>query len=231
VKLTKYGRVQWLGAAVIGLPLIVLLAAIGHTSAAISLGVLWLAIAAFFRDPHREIPSDDGLFVAPADGHVTAVEHIRDCMETQALGCPEAIRVSIFLSVLDVHVNRAPCAMQVKDRRYQKGRFVNAMDPSSGTVNESNTLICQASEEYGGIPLLVRQIAGMIARRIVCEVAPGGRLKRGEQFGMIKFGSRTDFVVPARAEIEINARVGERVYGGVSVLARWRTGRKAQVAP
>ena len=170
-----------------------------------------LALAAFFlwffRDPQRVIPGGPGLVVSPADGKITSIERI----ET-----PDGprTRISIFLNVFNVHVNRAPVAGIVRSVRYQKGAFVNAMDAASADRNEQNICRMQADDGYD---VVFKQIAGLLARRIVFRHQEGERLKRGQRVGLIKFGSRTDLILPARAEMRVE--LGAKVNGGSTVLA------------
>ena len=160
----------------------------------------------FFRDPNRRIPGEAGQIVSPADGVVTAAEYI----ETSA---GSRLRLSIFLSVFDVHVNRAPVGGVVKTVEYRPGGFLNAMKPESVLTNEQTLVVIDA----GGYDISYKQIAGLLARRIVCPVKAGDRLERGQRVGMIKFGSRVDVLLPAEAEPQVKA--GVRVRGGASVLA------------
>ena len=174
--------------------------------------ILPLLLAAFFlwffRDPQRAIPQDPGLVVSPADGKVTEVARI-----TTPDG--ERVRVSIFLSVFDVHVNRSPAAGVLREVRYRKGEFLNAMNPVCAQRNEQNLAILDCPEGY---QISFIQIAGLLARRIVFNKRPGDLLARGERVGLIKFGSRTDLLLPGSAEVLVE--VGERVRGGASVIAR-----------
>lgn len=174
--------------------------------------VLPLLLAAFFlwffRDPRRTIPQEPGLVVSPADGKVTEVARI-------ATPEGERIRISIFLSVFDVHVNRSPVAGTLREVRYRKGEFLNAMNPVCAERNEQNLAIVDCSEGY---QVSFIQIAGLLARRIVFQKRPGDLLRRGERVGLIKFGSRTDILIPGNAEIFV--KYGDRVRGGASVLAR-----------
>ena len=160
----------------------------------------------FFRDPSRMIPAGDGLIVSPGDGLVT---------ETVRIQTPEGERqrISIFLSVFDVHVNRSPIAGVLSTVRYQKGKYLNAMNPASAESNEQNIVTVRGE----GIEVTFKQIAGLLARRIVFNYKEGDRVERGQLVGLIKFGSRVDVVVPAEAELLV--KVGERVKGGSSVLA------------
>ncbi len=167
----------------------------------LSLFFLW-----FFRDPQRVIPSGEGLIVSPGDGLVT---------ETVEINTPEGKRkrISIFLSVFDVHVNRTPIGGVVRRVHYQKGLYLNAMNPASAEQNEQNAVTVRGD----GIEVTFKQIAGLIARRIVCNVNEGDTLERGQRMGLIKFGSRVDVILPAEAEFCVKVR--ERVKGGASVLA------------
>ncbi|MGA7244611.1 MAG: phosphatidylserine decarboxylase family protein [Terracidiphilus sp.] len=160
----------------------------------------------FFRDPQRTVPKDAGLVVSPADGLVT---------ETVRIETPEGPRqrVSIFLNVFDVHVNRSPIAGEVTAVRYQKGKFLNAMNQECAERNEQNIVTVRGE----GIEIVFKQIAGLIARRIVFNHREGDRVERGQRVGLIKFGSRTDIILPAEAEIRV--KTGERVKGGSSIIA------------
>lgn len=174
---------------------------------------IWLL--AFFRDPERLVPDRQGGMVSPADGKVTDIVVLPQC---DLVGGP-AIRVGIFLSVFNVHVNRAPCAGKVSAVYYKKGKFINAMDWSHASEdNESNTLVI--SDVADGRPLVaVKQIVGLIARRIVCSSAVGDVLKRGDRIGMIKFGSRTELYIPQRLAPEVVVTIGQKVCGACDVIA------------
>ena len=161
----------------------------------------------FFRDPVRAIPLGDGLVVSPADGKVTEVLRV-----TAPEG--ESLRLSIFLSVFDVHVNRSPIGGVLREVRYQKGEFLNAMNPASAERNEQNLAVLEADEGY---TVAFKQIAGLLARRIVFNPVPGARLERGQHIGMIKFGSRVDVLLPGNAQLQVKR--GDRVKGGSSILA------------
>ena len=169
----------------------------------------WAASAAslgFFRDPERAIPAVTHGVLAPADGRVTSVEDAVDPFVGQSR------RVSIFLSPLDVHINRAPIAGLVSDIVYTPGRFVAAYDPTAGEVNER----CAVRIQGDAARVTVVQVAGVVARRIVCRVGPGDKLEAGERFGMIRFGSRTDCYMPKGTDVRV--KVGDRVIGGVTVV-------------
>ena len=184
-------------------------AAVGWKVAAIILLALCAGIAFFFRDPQRIPPTDAGVVVSPADGRV--MEVTEETVEGHA-----GRRISIFLSILDVHVNRSPMAGRVGKVEYRRGRFYNAMRSCASVDNEQNVIHLQT--ERGEI--VFKQIAGAIARRVVCWKRPGDEVKLGERIGLIRFGSRMDVWLPQDAEIV--ARPGQHVAGGVSVLARWR---------
>lgn len=175
----------------------------------------WIFALAFFRDPRRSVPEAPGLMVAPADGKVTEVSRL-DRLE--GLDGP-ALKISIFLSVFDVHINRAPCGGHVVRTEYRPGEFLDARHPESGSRNENNTIVIEPHDDLGG-PVIVRQVAGLIARRIVCNVTPGDTLSRGQRIGMIKFGSRTDLVVPADCGLEPAVRINDHVKGGETILLR-----------
>lgn len=160
----------------------------------------------FFRDPERAIPAGPGLIVSPGDGLVT------ETVLFETTDGPRR-RISIFLSVFNVHVNRSPIAGTITVARYQKGKYLNAMNPASAVENEQN--IVTVSGE--GFEVTFKQIAGLLARRIVFVPALGSVIERGERVGLIKFGSRVDVILPAEAELRV--KPGVRVQGGASVLA------------
>jgi len=160
----------------------------------------------FFRDPERAIPQEPDALVSPADGKVTDIS-------TVVVGHEKRLRVSIFLSVFDVHVNRSPIGGVVRDSRYQSGKFLDARSPDCADLNEQNIV----TVEGDGQIVVFKQIAGLLARRIVFHPKVGDRLVRGQRVGLIKFGSRTDVLFDAGARV--NVKVGDRVKGGVSILA------------
>ena len=174
------------------------------------LGIIPVLLAAFFlwffRDPERVVPSGPGMVVSPADGVVTSVGPI-------STPSGEKLRLSVFLSVFDVHVNRSPIAGVVRDVRYQKGRYLNALNPDSADKNEQN-MVSVVGE---GGEVVFKQIAGLLARRIVFNKRVGSRVQRGERVGLIKFGSRVDILLPGNASLAV--KKGDRVKGGSSVLA------------
>jgi phosphatidylserine decarboxylase len=193
-----------------GLSLMVVAAVVAWATHGWVWALLPLLLAAFFlwffRDPQRDIPTGNGLIVSPGDGIVT---------ETVTIATPQGPkqRISIFLSVFDVHVNRSPIAGVLTAVRYQKGQYLNAMNPASADHNEQNVVTVRGE----GFEVTFKQIAGLLARRIVFNFREGSAVERGQRVGLIKFGSRVDLIVPAEASLLVN--VGQRVRGGASVLA------------
>lgn len=177
-----------------------------------ALGIVLLAVAGFvlffFRDPARQIPDDPTAIVAPADGRVMEI------VEEAEQGRPGQ-RMSIFLSIFDVHVNRVPYTGQIVRIQYRPGKFLNAMRAQASTANEQNVV---ALETPRG-PVVVKQIAGFLARRILCWRQEGERVRTGDKLGMIRFGSRVDLWLPAGANFTV--RPGEHVRGGATIVARW----------
>lgn len=184
----------------------------------------WLAIVPavllglvlyFFRDPQREIPQDVDAIVSPADGTIVEVAELDhyDFLEGPA------VRVSIFLSIFNAHVNRAPRAAEVVDMHYKPGEFLDARNPESAIRNEFMWIGFQEPGQPSR-KLVVRAISGLCARRIVCVLRPGAQVKRGEKFGMIKLGSRTELILP-RDEVAVEVQVGQKVQAGSSVLAKY----------
>ena len=165
-------------------------------------------MAFFFRDPRRQPPSEADVVVAPADGRVTRVKRVDDQSERSAT------LVSIFLSPLDVHINRAPISGTITNVDYTRGKFLMATDENASLVNEQNALTIEGQ----GITVVCKQIAGILARRIVCWKSAGEHLTLGERFGLIKFSSRTDLLLPANVRVLVNE--GERVKGGTTIIGR-----------
>jgi len=180
---------------------------------AVVFGLLAAQVVWFFRDPPRTVPQGDGLLVSPADGTVTDITDVDDA---EFIGGP-ARRIGIFLSIFSVHINRAPCAGTVAYIGYHKGKFINALKPESSADNESNSVGLTLTEPAGG-KVLVKQISGAIARRIVCDCKTGDSLARGEQFGMIKFGSRTELFIPRDLPFDIAVTIGQKVKAGTTVI-------------
>ena len=171
---------------------------------------LLLLTMSFFRDPPRRVPTEPNLLVSPADGTVVEISEVD---ENEFLKAP-CHKIGIFLSIFNVHINRSPCDGTVRARRYKPGRFLDARHPDCGALNESNTL------QVGDV--VVKQIAGLIARRIVCQAGTHDVLTRGQKFGMIKFGSRTELYIPKDHVAELKVRLRDKVKGGETIIARTR---------
>ncbi|MAD78929.1 MAG: phosphatidylserine decarboxylase family protein [Planctomycetaceae bacterium] len=214
--LTSHGRREWGFATAVLILLGVPAILIGWWWALIPLGLFWVAVAGFFRDPLGRKPDTDAPhdLVSPADGRISRIERVPHHDATA--GGP-AIVVRIFLSVLDVHLNRAPCDASVESILHVPGRYLDARSGESAKVNEFNLIGLRTDD---GEPIGVRQVSGAIARRIVCPLKPGDRLRRGARFGMIKFGSTTELIVPDRPGAEVLVAEGDRVTGGRTILVR-----------
>ena len=172
---------------------------------------IWAVFALqFFRDPARVPPADADAVIAPADGRIVAVEKVRDEYLER-----EALKVSVFMNVFNVHSNKSPIDGEVKGQWYTPGRFVNADLDKASTENERNAIHIRS--ERGDVTCV--QIAGLIARRILCYVRTGDRLARGQRYGFIRFGSRVDVYLPTTARPEVS--IGQKVTGGRTILARW----------
>ena len=182
----------------------------GLTGPAVFLGALAGYTAWFFRNPHRVVPSGEDLIVSPGDGKVVAIEHE---FESRFLK-DDSIRVSVFLNIFNVHINRVPCSGTIHDVAYQPGKFVAANRPQATIGNEQNALMIR---RHDGRKVLCVQVAGLIARRIVCWASAGEQVEKGERFGLIRFGSRMDLFLPRDSVMKIN--VGDWVKGGASVIA------------
>jgi phosphatidylserine decarboxylase len=192
-----------------GISLLVVAVIVWFGTQWVSLTAIPVLLAAFFlwffRDPEREIPTGEGFIVSPGDGKVEEAEWI----ETTA---GSRFRVSIFLSVFDVHVNRSPMSGNITLMEYREGQFLNAMNAESAVLNEQTLIVI----DDGTHSVSFKQIAGLLARRIVCDLKTGDVVRRGQRMGMIKFGSRVDVLMPA--DVELRVKQGDRVKGGSSVL-------------
>jgi phosphatidylserine decarboxylase len=224
ITLTKYGWPQ-----VVIFPVVILVA-----MAAVALGTpavlqLWVIISievllaailiwilSFFRDPERCCPSDSNLLLAPADGQITDIDKV----ENNVFLGGAALRIGIFLSIFNTHINRAPCNVKVEKITYTKGKYKNALNPESARVNESNELNLVRTDSPHD-RLIVRQISGAIARRIVCKTTKGSELTGGEKFGMLKFGSRTELYVPLRENAKCLVKIGDKVKAGLTPLIKY----------
>lgn len=173
--------------------------------------LLIIFFAYFFRDPNRVIPEGGGLLISPADGKIVAIKQL----DFHPWLNSSAIQISIFLSPLDVHINRIPCTGKIDFVNYKKGKFLAAYNHKASELNEQ-TEIGLTTEN--GTKIVFKQIAGVLARRIVCHLKKEQSVTGGEKFGMIKFGSRTDLIVPLGTQIDV--QIGQRVKGGESVLGR-----------
>ena len=180
----------------------------------IALFLVFLWMLSFFRDPVRNIKQDELTLFSPADGTVTDISYV----DNSVLG-GGAVRIGIFLSIFNVHINRAPCSVSIESVVYKKGKFKNALSGESGLINESNDIVMQRLNEPKE-KLIVRQISGAIARHIVCEAGENAEYHQGEQFGMIKFGSRTELYFPAADNFKVTVEVGSKVQAGLSPLVR-----------
>ena len=173
--------------------------------------LLLAGLLLFFRDPVRKIPADPLALVSPADGKVICVDEAED----PCFGLGKFRRVGIFLSVLDVHVNRSPCDAVIEKVHYSAGEFLDARHLEVDLRNENQTWLLRSARG----PVLVRQIAGLIARRIVAWKQPSEQVQKGEHIGMIRFGSRTDLYIPSSCTVHVSP--GQRVQGGETILASW----------
>jgi phosphatidylserine decarboxylase len=183
----------------------ILSAGLGYFYAAVLFIALTLFVAYFFRNPARSIPSQANLIVSPADGKVVKISP----------GPPSEQTISIFLNIFNVHVNRSPVRGELKQMEYKRGKYKVAYDEEASRVNEQNILTIEGQN----IRVVVRQIAGLIARRVICWKKPGNSLERGELIGLIRFGSRVDIVLPDKVKLRI--RVGDKVIGGSSILGEY----------
>ncbi len=176
------------------------------------LGIVWVGLAMFFRDPARAIPREDGLYYAPADGKVVVVERVNEPIFLQG----EALHIAVFMSITDVHVNRTPGKGVVIFTRHVPGKFIQAFRPEAALENEHNLI----GIEHGRDRFLIKQIAGILARRIVCSVWPDDELEAGDRIGMIKFGSRVELYLPTDCQALIQP--GDVVRTGLTPVARNR---------
>ncbi len=235
MKLTRYGKDVWLPTLLIALALDAVIYVAhsifpdvltgGITFALICvISIVWLALAAFFRDPARTIPADPTLVLSPADGTIRDIELIKnesvECAELRELfHGSDMLRIGIFLSVFSVHINRVPVPFKVAFKHYKKGAFHDARDGAA--IKENESMILGGTSEIDGVeyPVAVKQVSGAIARRIVCPPEKGDFFAKGDQYGMIKFGSRTELYLPCKG-FEVAVKIGDAVSGGTSVLAR-----------
>ncbi len=223
--LTRYGLREWGGGGIVALLLsagFALLISAGFPICGwIGIGATvigWMMLAAFFRSPVRHIPADTAQIISPADGTVRDVEEV-DFNQEPFTG--RALRIGIFLSVFNVHVNRMPSDLDVHCVVYRQGKHLDARSGGCAAQNEAMTVVGTASAAGRKFPLGIRQISGAIAKRIVCSAGPEQHFRRGEIYGMIKFGSRTELYIPTTG-FDVKVHVGDRVYGGETVIATVR---------
>ena len=221
IPIARYGRTEvlWLGLVTVGafgLGLAVLPGGWWYWPGMV-LAVLWAMVSCFFRDPERPIPADVSVLLAPADGKVTDV---REMEESEYLGGP-AVRIGIFLSVFDVHINRVPCSGVVEYVQAHPGKCLNAMRSEAASAhNEAKCLGLRCSNHPAG-KVMVKQITGAIARRIVCQARVGDEFTGGQRYGMIKFGSRTELYIPANEKAEVLVKPGDTARAGRTILVRY----------
>lgn len=220
LRLTKYGRRELVVCSLMAELLIVAVLLVAWrwsfwlALAVIVPAALWGWVLAFFRDPDRTSPKGQGLFLAPADGRVTDITPLG---HDSPLG-REGVQVGIFMSVFDVHVNRAPCDGTIEKIEHRDGGYGDVRHPAAWVANESTTIHMTASYEGRPAPVVFRQVAGLVARRIVTDLKPGEPVLRGQRVGMIKFGSRVELMVPGELAPKVLVAVGDRVVAGQTVL-------------
>jgi phosphatidylserine decarboxylase len=181
-------------------------------------GALFLLVVLFFRDPPRRIPQEPGVLVSPADGKVVEIARLDHDEFVEG----PAVRIAIFLTLFNVHVNRMPCRAKTIRLRYSPGKFLHADHPNASSQNESMWIGLE-QDEAPYRRMVCRQVSGMVARRIVCDLRPGQSLERGQRFGMIKFGSRTELIVPAEG-FDAAVKVGQWVNAGRDIVGRYASG-------
>lgn len=221
IPITRYGLPQVVVLPTIIVAVMAVLFGMGKTHLAIwvaeiVLAIILIFVLSFFRDPYRKIPTDKNILLSPADGTITDIQLVdeQEVMEGKVL------RIGIFLSVFNVHINRAPCDVKVEKITYKKGGFKDARSPLAGSFNESNDLFLTRKQAPFD-KLIVRQISGAIARRIVCNVQAGTDLAGGQRFGMIKFGSRTELYVPESEGVKCLVKIGDKVRAGLTTLVKY----------
>ncbi len=185
--------------------------------------LIWLWVLWFFRDPQRQTPTEGGLFISPADGRVADITPLG---ADGPLG-REAVQIGIFMNVFSVHVNRTPCAGRVESVEHLDGAFMDIRKAEAILKNESTTIRMMHHYDGCDYPIIVRQVAGLVARRIVTDLSPGQSLERGERIGMIKFGSRLEIVVPVELVGEVCVQVGQRAWAGRTILISTNNSEKA----
>jgi len=212
--LSGYAKREWITIIAIGAMMSIAAAACGQWLLIVPVLIVVVAVVAFFRDPHRRPPTQRGLMVSPADGKVSSIHRI-ECYEP--LDAP-AVCVRVFMSVLDVHVNRSPCHGIVASVVHKPGDHINALNPESAEVNESTRIVLIHPTQRHPIAA-VRQVAGVLARTIVCATAPDKVLQRGQRFGIIKLGSTVELYIPETSNPRVVVEQGQSVRAGLTVLA------------
>lgn len=216
--LTRYGLREWGIATIVAVVLVGVALWFGWWWAAIPVAIVWVAFVSFFRDPIRSIPSNvsPGDMISPADGVISAILNVDNHPATDG----PAVVIRIFLSVLNVHVNRAPCSAEVIAKKHTPGKFINAQLPESADVNEQVLLTLKLTEPiFAGEKIGLKLIAGMVARVIVSPLEVGSKMSRGEKIGMIKFGSTAELILPRPEQVKVHVKLGDKVKGGVTFLA------------
>lgn len=181
--------------------------------------VLILAVLAFFRDPHRNIPKEKDILLAPADGKITDIIEVEETEYIKG----QTLRIGIFLSVFDVHINRAPCGGVVEYIKHRPGKCLNALRSEAASAQNEATSVGMECPEHPVRMVIIKQITGAIARRIVCDCRVGDYLAAGERFGMIKFGSRTELFIPKDERAEILVKKGDTVRAGTTIMVRYKS--------
>ena len=225
IPLTKYGMPQVLVYPLINIAVMLVLWLLLRKSAPgwvlaiveILLFIVFVWQLSFFRDPLREVPQGQGFMVSPADGKVSDIEIIDDPDHIDG----KAMRIGIFLSVFNVHINRVPADVRIDGKKYKEGRFINAMSTECSKVNESND-IYMTMTDGSETKLVVRQISGAIARRIVCPIDTGDTFKMGDKFGMIKYGSRTELYFPLDDRFTPIVKIGDKVRAGLTKVVQYQ---------
>lgn len=216
--LTRYGFREWFLATIVAVIIAGVFLWLTWWWAIIPIAIVWIAFVSFFRDPIRRIPSNTspGDMISPADGVVSAILHVDNHPATEG----PAVVIRIFLSVLNVHVNRAPCSAEIIAKKHTPGKYINAQLPESADVNEQMLLTLKLADPvFAGETVGLKLIAGMIARRIVSPLEVGSNMTRGEKIGMIKFGSTAELILPRPEQVKVHVKLGDKVKGGMTFLA------------
>jgi len=220
IRLTKYGRRELIACTAVAGSVCALLVVLSigiswlFLPAMVLPVILWLWVVWFFRDPDRRTPQGDGLFISPADGHVADITQVGP---DSPLGC-DGVKIGVFMNLFDVHVNRSPASALVRRVVRREGAFLDARNPHASEQNESATIHMTHTRGGRDYPLVVRQVAGIIARRIITDLTGGQRLAGGERLGMIKFGSRVELLVPAPLAGRVCVQVAQKGRAGLTVL-------------